>query len=181
MKVLLVQLDGRLPNLALMRLAAHHRAQGDEIELRRGGAYRYLWDHRPDRVYASLIFEKTRPFARDLLLEYPNAILGGTGWSLRSSLERFVDKDAEVYDYSIYPTFRQSIGFSQRGCRLKCPFCVVPEKEGAISNERSIFSIWRGDPWPREVILLDNDFFGHPAWPARIHEHPGYQREIPHA
>ena len=34
--VLLWHLDGRLPNLALMRLAAHHRALGDTVELRRG-------------------------------------------------------------------------------------------------------------------------------------------------
>lgn len=34
-QVLLLQLDGKLPNLALMRLAAHHRAQGDAVTLRR--------------------------------------------------------------------------------------------------------------------------------------------------
>jgi hypothetical protein len=34
-RVLLWHLDGRLPNLALMRLAAHHRALGDVVELRR--------------------------------------------------------------------------------------------------------------------------------------------------
>lgn len=34
MNVLLLQLDGKLPNLALMRIAAHHRAQGDAVELR---------------------------------------------------------------------------------------------------------------------------------------------------
>src|ERR1700729_4591710 len=33
-------------------------------------------------------------------------------------------------DYSIYPAFDASIGFTQRGCRLKCGFCVVPKKEG---------------------------------------------------
>ena len=34
--VLVWHLDGRLPNLALMRLAAHHRALGDTVELRPG-------------------------------------------------------------------------------------------------------------------------------------------------
>jgi hypothetical protein len=37
MRVLLLQLDGKLPNIALMRVAAHHRAQGDDVELRRAG------------------------------------------------------------------------------------------------------------------------------------------------
>src|SRR5262249_29207943 len=31
-------------------------------------------------------------------------------------------------------------------------------------------NIWRGAPWPRELLLLDNDFFGQPAWRARIAE-----------
>jgi len=35
MNVLLLQLDGKIPNLALMRVAAHHRALGDAVTLRR--------------------------------------------------------------------------------------------------------------------------------------------------
>jgi tRNA A37 methylthiotransferase MiaB len=35
-------------------------------------------------------------------------------------------------DYTIYPRFQQSIGFTQRGCRLNCSFCVVPQKEGKV-------------------------------------------------
>jgi hypothetical protein len=65
-RVLLLQLDGKLPNIALMRIAAHHRDLGDDVELRRAGnaasLERGLWD-RFDRVYASLIFESTRPLA----------------------------------------------------------------------------------------------------------------------
>jgi hypothetical protein len=30
--------------------------------------------------------------------------------------------------------------------------------------------IWRGGPWPRELVLLDNDFFGQPEWEKRIAE-----------
>ena len=37
-RVLLLQLDGKLPNVALMRLAAHHRARGDETVLRKAGS-----------------------------------------------------------------------------------------------------------------------------------------------
>src|SRR6266436_1647510 len=33
-------------------------------------------------------------------------------------------------DYSLYPKFTGSLGFTQRGCRLSCKFCVVPIKEG---------------------------------------------------
>jgi hypothetical protein len=39
-----------------------------------------------------------------------------------------------------------------------------------MRSEQSIFEIWRGDPWPREIILLDNDFFGQRDWRRRIKE-----------
>lgn len=157
MKVLLFQLDGKMPNIALMRIAAHHRAHGDDVELRWGGnPRRELWDN-PDRVYGSAIFEKSRESVEILRCEFPQAIVGGTGVSADNSLEA-VGIDGLEQDYSVYPYFRQSIGFTQRGCRLRCPFCVVPKKEGKMRGERTIPEIWRGEPWPREVVLLDNDF-----------------------
>jgi hypothetical protein len=167
--VLLFQLDGKIPNIALMRLSAHHRKLGNEIAFRwTGTPRRELWD-QPDAVFASTIFEKTKPAVDRLREEFPKAVVGGTGVDVTSSLEAIGVTTIEQ-DYSIYPKWRQSIGFTQRGCRLKCPFCVVPRKEGAIREEQSIFQLWRGDPWPRELILLDNDFFGQPNWRNRIKE-----------
>lgn len=174
MNVLLFQLDGKVPNIALMRIAAHHKAHGDSVELRHTGTpRRELWD-QPARVYASAIFEKTRPVVDRLLVEFPAAIIGGTGIDVASSLEAEGITTLEQ-DYSVYPNCRQSIGFTQRGCRLSCSFCVVPRKEGKWRSEQSISDIWRGGKWPRELILLDNDFFGKPpggkaVWRDRIAE-----------
>lgn len=170
MKVLLYQLDGKVPNLALMRVAAHHRGRGDDVELRwQPHGRRELFDNGNEAVYASLIFERTRKAAEELLRYWPQAIVGGTGWDVASSLEAVGIRTRRV-DYSIYPKFRQSIGFTQRGCRLKCTFCVVPRKEGTVTEESTINELWRGDPWPRELLLLDNDFFGQPHWRERIAE-----------
>jgi hypothetical protein len=166
MKVLLVQLDGKLPNIALMRIAAHHAT--DEVKLHHGGE-RGLWDQEWDRVYASSIFTKSKPAVDRLLREYPDAIVGGTGYSITDSLEAHGISTTQQ-DYSIYPDFRASIGFTQRGCRLKCEFCCVPKKEGAVRENQTIAELWRGDPWPRELHLLDNDFFGQPHWRERIAE-----------
>jgi hypothetical protein len=170
MKVLLLQLDGKIPNIALMRISAHHKALGDEVELRHAPNVRSVelryWEH-PDLVYASAIFERTRPVADRLRLARPNAIIGGTGVDVALSLED-IGITTREQDYSIYPKWKQSIGFTQRGCRLKCPFCVVPIKEGKVRKDRTIDMLWRGDPWPRELILLDNDFFGEPSWPSQI-------------
>lgn len=172
MKVFLFQLDGKIPNVALMRVAAHHRVMDDEVEFRWGltpeSCSPDLLDH-PDRVYASTIFEKTRPVVERLLQTYPDAIVGGTGWDVTSSLEAVGIRTMEQ-DYTIYPKWKQSIGFTQRGCRLACGFCVVPKKEGKVKPERTIYEIWRGDPWPKELILLDNDFFGQKDWGARVQE-----------
>lgn len=171
-KILLFQLDGKIPNIALMRISAHHKSLGDLVELRRAGnlqAVERQFNDAYDQVYGSLIFERSRPLANRLLEIYPSAIIGGTGWDLETTLEKHNIKTKDQ-DYSIYPHWQQSIGFSQRGCRLKCPFCVVPRKEGGIAEEQSIYDIWRGDPYPREIILLDNDFFGQVNWQRRIDE-----------
>jgi hypothetical protein len=63
-------------------------------------------------------------------------------------------------------------GPTQRGCRLKCEFCVVPQKEGKARSFNTIHDIWRGPPYPKHLRLLDNDFFGQrrEQWQARIEE-----------
>jgi len=173
MRVVLLQLDGKLPNLALMRLAAHHKAQGDEVELRQartpGAVERELGDDF-GRVYASLIFERTRSVVERLRQVYPGAIIGGTGWDLITTLEGHGVAEDTRPDYSLYPAFRQSMGFTQRGCRLRCPFCVVPRKEGVVRQAATIWDLWRGDGHSRELLLLDNDFFGQPGWRERVRE-----------
>lgn len=172
MNVLLLQLDGKVPNIALMRIAAHHRERGHGVELRTVGnaaaLQRQFWDGF-DQVYASLIFSRTRPLAEQLLTIYSEAVVGGTGWDLTTTLEQY-GITTKRQDYTMYPTWRQSIGFTQRGCRLRCSFCVVPQKEGAVVEEQTVNQLWRGEPWPRELILLDNDFFGQPRWRERIQE-----------
>lgn len=168
MKVLLLQIDGKIPNLALMRLSAHHKAQGDSVEFRRGHS-RHLYDGHPDHVYASTLFESSRDAVDTLRRDYPQATIGGTGVDIAGTLED-IGITTQALDYSLYPGFGQSIGFTQRGCRLRCSFCVVPRKEGVVRQERTIAEIWRGDPWPRELLLLDNDFFGQPDWRMRVAE-----------
>lgn len=173
-RVLLLQLDGSLPNLAMLRVAGHHRAIGHEVEYRvatgERAVERGLYDVPYSRVYASLIFEKTRPLAKRLREVYPNAVIGGTGWDYTTTLaDAGVPEDAAP-DYTDHPNYPHSIGFTQRGCRLKCSFCVVPKKEGGISGGASVYDVWRGGPHPRNLVLLDNDFFGHPAWPDRVKE-----------
>lgn len=179
MHVLLLHLDGKLPNLALMRLHAYHRALGDTVELRKccdADGYAdatmvepWLGDPAWGRVYASLIFERTKPVAERVRWLYPEAELGGTGWDFDGGVPiRKTDLPEIVTtydpDYTGYPDFEYSIGFTQRGCRLKCDHCVVPWKEGRVRPSAPLENILNSGRSRTKAILLDNDFFGNPLW-----------------
>lgn len=173
--VRITQLDGRLPNLALMRLAAWHRAQGDEVHFYRGaqGLDRRLGEPGYDRVYGGAIFEFSAPLVARFRAQFPEAIVGGT-WNKadRITVEQVVGGPWDECDYGIDPGFTGSLGFTMRGCRFNCAFCDVPAKEGKPKAAGTIAQIWRGPAWPKHIHLLDNDFFGvaKPVWKARLEE-----------
>lgn len=173
MYVRLTQLDGKLPNLALMKLSKYHRDRGDEVLYSRS-PYRGLLEPTYEKVYGSAIFDFSRNRVAQFSQEFPEAIVGGT-WNIGDNLtvESYLGiQDRPTYDYSFYPDFDGSIGFTARGCRLKCKFCVVPGKEGPPRPVATIADIWRGPGYPKHLHLLDNDFFGQPreAWQARLRE-----------
>jgi hypothetical protein len=168
LNVRLTQIDGKLPNLALMRLGAFHRAQGDDVFFTRDAA-RGLLEPTYGRVYGSAIFKFSDAKLRRFQAEWPDAIIGGTGTDSPATVEQIAGTGTAL-DYSLYPNFTASIGFTQRGCRLSCKFCVVPGKEGKPRDEATIAGIWRGAPYPKNLHLLDNDFFGAPGWRERIAE-----------
>src|SRR6202021_2176832 len=184
MKVLLCQLDGSLPNIALMRISTHHRALGDDVEMRHGAAFENrLFDAVPDKVYGSAIFRKSIPLVERLKQCFPEAIIGGTGvdparpgeliplspviQSQVTAIENHgisVGESAADFDYSHYPSYTASIGFTQRGCRLRCSFCCVHVKEPILKSVNGVHAVWRGEGHPKHLHLLDNDFFGQPDW-----------------
>lgn len=188
MKVLLCQVDGKLPNLALMTLSTWHRAAGHFV--RKTDSPKEARNLQPDLVYCSSIFTTSQK-KRDAFTElFPNAVTGGDGYrpvwkdltlirtkdqplGIGSSLREVIkdhDPDAILPDYGLYPTFTGSIGYTQRGCRLDCSFCRMKTREGLPRGVRTIPGIYRGDPFPRTIHLLDNDFFGQPEWEARLNE-----------
>ncbi|MDA0771060.1 MAG: hypothetical protein O2821_12700 [Chloroflexi bacterium] len=131
-----------------------------------------MFEPRYDRVYGSAIFGWSKPVIQRLRDAFPDAIVGGTGiddWT--TTVEAQIGEEYEHYDYSIYPEYEWSLGFTQRGCRLNCGFCVVPKKEGRPRSLNTIWDIWRPDT-PRNICLLDNDFFGQgkSEWSARLAE-----------
>ncbi len=147
MNVALVDVDGHnFPNLALMKLSAWHKAQGDSVEW-----YSPLFS-RPDKIYASKVFTFTPDF-QDYAAGDPEPIRGGTGYDAAVKLPEAVERMSP--DRSIYPQYDYIIGFLTRGCIRKCPWCVVPRKEGAIRFVNHIRDIAHGG---KDVVLLDNNF-----------------------
>jgi hypothetical protein len=170
--VRLTHIDGKLPNLALMKLSHFHRSAGDSVTFSKSLS-REMFEPAYDRVYGSAIFGFSKHRLTTFLEQFPNAVVGGTGTDSLQTVEQFLGVSRwEWYDYSIYPDFTGSIGFTARGCRLRCGFCVVPNKEGRPAPMNSIAQIWRGEPYPKHLHLLDNDFFGQPKeqWLDRVRE-----------
>lgn len=133
-----------------------------------------MFEPEYDIVYGSTIFSFSEQHTRRFKQNFPTAIIGGTGtWAkafvdsatpIADDIGRTIEgvvigHEYENYDYSIYPNYQWSIGFTARGCRLRCGFCVVPQKEGKPRSINSIYDIWRKDT-ERNIHLLDNDFFG---------------------
>ena len=171
MNVRLTHIDGKLPNLALMKLAHWHRARGDDVFLQRK-IVPGLFEPDYKCVYGSTIFEFSQKITDEFRRQWPQAVISGTGTgSVHQNVEELVGGEYEKYDYSVYPDFQWSIGFTQRGCRLRCKFCVVPQKEGKPRSVNTIYDIWRRGT-ERNIILLDNDFFGQDkaAWRERLAE-----------
>ena len=146
MKIALVDVDGHFPNLALMKLAAWHKAQGDSVVW-----YDPLFS-RPDRIYASKVFTFTPDF-QDYAAGDPEPLRGGTGYDPNVKLPDEVER--MIPDYSLYPDFPSALGFLTRGCIRNCSWCIVPRKEGTL---QVVDDIERVAARRKEVVLFDNNF-----------------------
>lgn len=144
MRIGLVDIDGHhFPNLALMKLSTWHKSQGDSVEFADPMFGRY------DRVYMSKVFTFT-PDCPDIY--HCEVIRGGTGFRdyttvLPGEIEHICP------DYSLYGV-NEAYGFLTRGCPNRCPWCIVPHKEGAI-RPASPLREFIGDK--RRAVLLDNN------------------------
>lgn len=151
MRILLIDVDSKIPNLALMKISQYHKQGGDTVALNS------LED--PDKAYISVIFKKNRDKAVSLAyllrLTYPNIEIdiGGPGYDLKKKLPPEIEETSP--DYDLYPNIDYSIGFTTRGCIRRCPFCIVPIKEGKLTRVRSIEEIH--DKRHSQIKLLDNN------------------------
>lgn len=161
MKILLIDADSTIPNLALMKLSAYHKSLGDDVELTKLNLPYYpnrkKTHHRIDtsgyeRVYCSVIFTGNREY-----IHGEGIIFGGTGTEdIMKCLPDYIENLQP--DYSIYPDNEFSYGFISRGCIRKCSFCFVPKKEGGIRQVNTIDQIAQH----KKVKFMDNNFLALP-------------------
>lgn len=154
MKIGLIDVDGHnYPNLALMKLSAWHKAQGDEVE--------WWWGFSEyDRVYMSKVFDETYTPDIPEPLNAKEVVKGGTGYGLDNNLP---DEIEHIYpDYSLYPELTKdtAYGFLTRGCPRHCSFCIVGDKEGLRSRKVADLSEWWNGQ--KNIVLMDANILACP-------------------
>lgn len=152
--ILLVDVDGRLPNLALMKLSRYFKDQGRKVTLLRGLKSKL----RAREVYASCIFSSPTSLRKVEALRnfYGDSLqLGGSGVDPRGRLPSEIDDLPP--DYELYPELGdRALGRLTRGCPLHCPFCIVPMKEGPprrVADLETLLDQGRRN----KLILLDDN------------------------
>jgi hypothetical protein len=160
MKILLIDADSTIPNLALMKLSTYYKEKGNTIILRQLNIPYYpnrkkkihiINTNKFDKIFCSIIFPGNNKYIKG-----NNIIFGGTGTDLSIKLPEEIENKKP--DYSIYPKNNISYGFISRGCIRKCSFCFVPEKEGYIRQVNIIENIVRH----KIVKFMDNNFLALP-------------------
>ena len=171
--VVLVQVDGRLPNLALMKLSRHLQSQGRHVRLTSGDAR----IAGAEAVYASCVFSSPASLRRveRLRAYYGEALVaGGSGVDLGLRLPPEIEDLPP--DLDLYPELGdRAIGFVTRGCPNRCPFCVVPRKEGGVRRVSDLDSLLQGRT---RLILLDDNLLAHPDAGAILEDMARRQVEV---
>ena len=142
MRIGLINVDSKIPNLALMKISTYHKAKGHDVHF-----YSEFADY--DLIYASKVFSYTPDYRY-----YPdnNVIKGGSGY-IGNNTVLPDDIEHTCPDYSLYPCMDYSLGFITRGCIRTCNFCIVPKKEGYIRPNADIDEFTKH----KNLVCLDNN------------------------
>ncbi len=182
----LIDVDGKLPNLALMKISSFYKGLGEKVEFVRPDAKKTDYE----KIYASAIFTKSKKECDKLLEYYGDRIeIGGTGWDIEKKLPAEIESmkpDYNLYTVDmIYPKMKgimtkehkkakaqqivdAGMGFTSRGCIRNCPFCMVPKKEGCFRQDSEIRDLI--NPRGNVLVLNDNNLTADPYCLEKLRE-----------
>lgn len=162
MKIRLLAHDSKIPNYAIMKISTYHKKRGDDVDW-----YNPILDILDtDILYISKVFSFSQCPTMTMPMPINAQIIkGGTGYDYKTTLPQEIEEITEL-DYSLYPECDYSIVFTTRGCVRKCPFCIVPKKEGLIHN----VPMPKLNPRGKYIRLLDNNFFANKTWRENLEE-----------
>lgn len=154
-RVVLYDIDGKIPNLALMKISAYYKKLGYESILAR--EMKFI---EGTIYYATTVFHTRASIQKvdELQKLYGDNIdIGGSGINLHKRLP----PEIEVCfpDYELYPSNNHAIGFLTRGCNQRCDFCLVPAKEGPLRRVASFDDFVL--PHQNNVQLLDDNLLAY--------------------
>lgn len=164
MRIGLIDVDGHnFPNLALMKLSAWHKQQGDEVEWYKPFSHYNV-------VYKSKVFASTPDY--QFIINADKVVAGGTGYAIHGAGGEHYCKDDDpalpeevehIYpDYELYNITDTAYGFLTRGCPRGCSFCIVAGKEGQRSRKVADLSeFWSGQ---KNIVLCDPNILACPDW-----------------
>jgi hypothetical protein len=152
--IVLIHLDGRLPNLALMKLSRYFKEQGRNVYLAR----KEIFLKGAEEEYASCIFYTpvSQKLIRNLREYYGRSLfIGGSGVDVHMRLPEEIENLPA--DYSLYPELGdRAIGFLTRGCTFACPYCIVPKKEGPIRQVSDLDELLDSGRRNKLILMDDN-------------------------
>jgi len=154
MRISLIDVDSKIPNLALMKISAYHKAKGDTVGFNL---------HNPDKIYTSIIFKKNKGKAlNQSLSEGIQFEWGGSGIN-----NNVLPNEIEYIkpDYDLYPS-EYSQGFTTRGCNRKCHFCIVHKKEGKFKRWQHPDEFYCEQF--NQVKLMDNSILWDKMWTQEV-------------
>ena len=151
-RLLLVDVDSKIPNLALMKCSAAYKSEGWETGFN---------ITNPSLIIASIVFSKNNWKADAIRQMHPGVplLVGGSGYQLDSKLPDRVEFVKP--DYDLYPS-EYSQGFTTRGCNRSCYFCVVPGKEGKLVHWQHPKDFH--DDRFGTIYLMDNNWLMDKPW-----------------